>query len=429
MSRFACIFGLVLLAWAAAAQAVLTEFAHDDFSTESGQFYQGKAGASQFSYNPESGCYEIDASASDTGALTALTEGFSDYEAAVDLQFMGTTSGKDPYAGLIFHYDEAADGTSSFYLFAVFPDGYYAVWQVDRESKRTYAYKLTRSPLVNPAGTNSLKVRARGNRFEIHLNGRMAGEFSTRTEGAGGVGLFASAGTRVHFRNFVWRVEEEEYHARMLEGGAFGFVRRQNLPAAFSDDFSRRLWPQGESAGAKFSYAGRGYRIDNTEGNTMAVSYRTQPEVSSGLAALVVSSAAGEAGNGFGVAFSFQLREGYPSYYALIIARDGTYKVFRNEGSTATTLLDWRDIPFAVDFAQPVMLAAAFVRTDDGLRIYPGVNGHALTGCVDGNPLPPGGFAMIVAPLVTVVADRVMLYSFSGMEETVLAELAGGGEE
>jgi hypothetical protein len=428
MSRFACIFGLVLLAWAAAAQAALTEFARDDFSSDSGQFFQGKVGASQFSYKPEGGYYEIDATASDTGALTALTEEFSDYEAAVDLQFVGIAGGKDPYAGLVFHYSEE-DGASSFYLFAVFPDGYYAVWQVNRESERTYAYKLTHSPLVNPAGPNSLKVRARANRFEFYLNGRMAGEFSTRTEGVGGVGLFASAGTRVHFRNFVWRVEEEEYHSRMLEGGAFGFVRRQNLPAAFSDDFSRRLWPQGESAGAKFSYTGNGYRIDNTKGNTMAVSYRTQPEVSSGLAALVVSSAAGEAGNGFGMAFSFQLREGYPSYYALIIARDGTYKVFRNEGSTATTLLDWQDIPFEVDFAQPVMLGAAFVRTDDGLRIYPGVNGRALTGCVDGNPLPPGGFAMIVAPLVTVVADRVMLYSFDGMEKTVLGELRGSGEE
>ena len=429
MHRFALVLAALLFA-SGAVHAALTEFVRDDFNRDPGHFYRGTIGASHFNYHQSEGFYEIDATESNTGALTALTYEFGDYEVEVDLQFADTTTSKNPYAGLVFHYAEDEEhGLSSFFLFAVFPDGYYTVWEVDRETKRTYAYKLTQSPLVNPAGPNSLKVRARGNHFEFYLNGRMAGQFTSKLQRTGGVGLFASAGTKVHFRNFVWRVEQEEYHAKMLESGAFGFVRRRGLAAVFVDDFSRRLWPQGESAGAVFSYSGRSYHIDNTEGSTMAVSYRTQPEVSSGLAAVVVSSATGELGNGFGLAFSFRLREGYPSYYAVIIARDGTYKVFKNEGSTATTLMDWQDLPFEVDFTQPVMLGAAFVRTDNGIRIYPGVNGRALTGCVDPEPLPPGGFALIAAPLVAIEVERVMLYSFDGMEDKALAELEAGGEE
>jgi len=198
------------------ASAAEVYYISEDFSSETGYFYQGTIGETAYAYHPEGGFYEIDARKSKTGSLAALTEQFSAYEASVSLEFHDSIVSDDIYAGMVFHYQEDREGRASFLLYAVFPDGYYCVWLVDRESRRQYVYRLTRTQLVNRGGQNTLRVVARGTHFELYLNGRFVGEFSHNALNRGGVGLFASAGTQARFRSFRWRVNEEEFGERSV---------------------------------------------------------------------------------------------------------------------------------------------------------------------------------------------------------------------
>jgi len=424
------VFFLAILMTPVAARAADIYYVQEDFDGETGYFYEGKIGDASFSRNPEDGYYEIDAMKSSTGSLSALTDDFESYTASVDLQFYDSIASDEICAGLIFHYQEDPSGHASFYLFAIFPDGYYCVWFVDRENRRKYAYRLTQTALVNPAGPNSLKVMVEGTRFELYLNGMLLDNFRDASLKRGGVGMYASAGTRARFRAFRWRIQEEEYEARMDEGGIFGFVRKHELPAAFRDDFKRKHWLEGESAGARFSYSEEHYAIDNTKGDTMAVSYRTEPVVDAGLLAAVVASAEGEKGNGYGVAFRFSVKDDKPSYYAFIIARDGTYRLFRNKEGVVTQLSDWLEIPFDVDFSRPQLLGIAYIRQPGGtLLMFPGLNGRSLQLFVDTVPLSAGGFAMIVAPRVKVAFSEVRLVDFAGNEDVALETLSAAYRE
>jgi hypothetical protein len=237
--------------------------------------------------------------------------------------------------------------------------------------------------------------------------------------------MFASAGTRARFRAFRWRIQEEEYEARMDEGGVFGFVQKHELPAAFRDDFTRKHWLVGESAGARFSYGEGRYVIDNTKGDTMAVSYRTEPVADAGLLTAVVASAEGEEGNGYGIAFRFSVQEDQPSYYAFIVARDGTYKLFKNQDGVATPLCDWLEIPFDVNFDRPQLLGVAYVRQPGGtLLMFPGLNGRPLQLFADTVPLSVGGFAMIVAPRVKITLSEIRLVDFAESEDMALEALS-----
>ncbi len=428
MRRAVLILTVMLLPVAAWAADVY--YIEENFDGDSGYFYEGKMGDTTFTRYPEDGYYEIDAMQSKKGSLAALTVAFESYTASVDLQFYDSIVSDEIYAGLIFHYQEDPSGRASFYLFTVFPDGYFCVWLVDRENRRTYAYRLTQTPLVNPAGPNSLKIIAEGTRFELYLNGMLLDSFRDTSLGRGGVGMFASAGTRARFRAFRWRIREEEYEARMEEGGVFGFVQKHELPAAFRDDFTRKRWLEGGFAGARFSYSEGRYAIDNTKGDTMAVSYRTEPVAKAGFLTAVVASVEGEKGNGYGIAFRFNVQDEQPSYYAFIVARDGTYKLFKNQDGVATPLCDWLEIPFDVDFGRPQLLGVAYVEEPDGaLCIFPGLNGRPLMAFVDTMPLEAGGFAMIVAPRLNVAVSEIRLVDFAGNEQLALETLSAAYRE
>ena len=422
MRRAIIILAVLLLP--AAAWAADVYYIEENFDGETGYFYEGEIGETVFTRSPEDGYYEIDAMHSETGSLSALTDAFGNYTVSVDLQFYDSMVSDEIYAGLVFHYQEDPSGRASFYLFTVFPDGYYCVWLVDRENRRTYVHRLTQTSLVNPAGPNSIKVIAEGTRFELYLNGMLLDSFRDASLRKGGVGMFTSAGTRVRFRSFRWRINEEEYDARIEEGGVFGFVRKHELPAVFRDDFTRKRWLEGESAGARFAYSEKHYVIDNARGDTMAVSYRTDPVVSSGLLTVVVARAQGEKGNGYGIAFRFSVQDEQPSYYAFIVARDGTYKLFKNQDGVATPLCDWLEIPFAVDFDRPQLIGVAYVEERDGaLRIFAGLNGRQLQAFTDATPLGAGGFAMIVAPRLNVAVSEIRLVDFAGNEQLALEAL------
>ena len=161
----------------------------------------------------------------------------------------------------------------------------------------------------------------------------------------------------------------------------------------------------------------------------MAVSYRTEPVVKAGMVSAVIASSEGEAGNGYGIAFCFTMQENQPYYYALVIARDGTYKVFKNEGGAAQQLTDWVEFPFAVDFNRPQLLGASFVRDDIGMKIFLGLNGQMLDEVIDPNPLDFGGFALIAAPQVLIKVSGVNVFSFEGKEKEALDALTGALKE
>lgn len=406
------------------AQAASGEYyVYEDFTTDSGSLYQGVVGEATFAYYPEGGYYEIDNLKGANGVLAALTEPFSAYEFSANVEFFQSNISANAYAGLIYNYQEDAEGKASFYLFAVFPDGYYCVWAVSREGQREYVRALTATSLVNPAGRNTLKVLATASSFEIYLNGMQLERFTDYKLGQGGVGLFTSGGTRTRFRAFRWKVEEAEYERRMAQGGVFAFVKEHRLPFAFTDSFAEQSWLEGVSGRATFKYVNNQYVIDNMRGNTMAISYRAEPVVEAGMVSAVVASAEGEAGNGYGVAFCFNLQDGQPSYYAFIIARDGTYKIFRNEGRTAQQLCDWTEFPFPVDFGRPQLLGAAYVPSYFGLRIFLGLNGRMLDEIIDPSPLAPGGFALVAAPQVSLQVSSVNLISFESREQEALTAL------
>ncbi len=424
ISRIA-ILAMLVLALAGAAWAAEVFFIQEDFDGEAGYFYEGAIGDTDFAYNREDAYYEIDAMRSDTGSLSALTDAFENYTISVDMEFYDSIVSDKIYGGLVFHYQEDPSGRASFYLFSIFPDGYYCVWLVNRESRRTYAYPLTETSLINPAGRNSLKVISEGTRFELYLNGMLLDSFRDLSLDKGGVGMFASAGARVRFRAFRWRVREEEYEARMEEAGIFGFVREHELPVVFSDNFTSKRWLEGQSAKARFGYREGRYEIDNTKGDTMAVSYRAEPVAGAGLLSAIITDVEGEEGNGYGIAFRFSLHDKKPSYYAFIVARDGTYRLFKYADGTATPLCGWQEIPFAVDFSRPQLIGVAYVPEAAGtLRIFPGLNGRALEPFVDTVPLEPGGFAMIVAPKLKVTLSEIRLVDFADSEELALETLS-----
>ncbi len=419
----------VLASFTLKAQAAGTYYVQEDFTSASGALFQGNVGDAVFAYHPEGGYYEIDNLKGKSGTLAALTDSFTAYELSADLEFYQANIKANAYAGLIYNYQEDPEGKASFYLFAVFPDGYYCVWSVGKDSRRRYVQNLKATSLVNPAGRNSLKVKAAASRFEVSLNGMLLARFNDYALGQGGVGVFASAGTRTRFRAFRWSVDESQYMRKMEQGGAFAFVKEQGLPYAFSDDFKEHSWLEGVSGRATFKHESRRYIIDNMRGETMAVSYRTEPVVKAGMVSAVVASSEGEAGNGYGIAFCFTLQDNQPYYYAFIIARDGTYKLFRNEGGVAQQLTDWLKFPFAVDFGRPQLLGASFVRDDFGMKIFVGLNGQMLDEVIDPSPLDFGGFALIAAPQVLIQVSGVNVVSFEGKEQEALEALTGALKE
>jgi hypothetical protein len=113
-----------------------------------------------------------------------------------------------------------------------------------------------------------------------------------------------------------------------------------------------------------------------------------------------------------------------PSYYAFVIARDGTYRLFKFLHGTAIPLCDWLEIPFDVDFNRPQLLGVAYVHQPGGtLLMFPGLNGRPLQVFVDTVPLADGGFAMIVAPRVKVTVSEIRLVDFTESEELALEAL------
>jgi len=173
---------LAVLLLPAAAWAADVYYIEENFDGETGYFYEGEIGETVFTRYPEDAYYEINAMRSETGSLSALTDAFGNYTVSVDLQFYDSMVSDEIYAGLVFHYQEDPSGRASFYLFTVFPDGYYCVWLVDRENRRTYVHRLTQTSLVNPAGPNSIKVIAEGTRFELYLNGMLLDSFRDALE-------------------------------------------------------------------------------------------------------------------------------------------------------------------------------------------------------------------------------------------------------
>ncbi len=421
---------IALLAYfAIEATAADTYYVREDFTTASGVLFQGNVGDATFAYHPEGGYYEVDNLKGEIGVLATLTDSFSAYDLSTDVEFYQVNVNADAYAGLVYNYQEDEEGRASFYLFAIFSDGYYCVWSIDKDSRRTYVQNLTATPLVNRVGRNTLKVKADASQFEVFLNGQQLANFRDYALNHGGVGVFASGGTQTRFRAFHWNVDEAQFVRRMEQGGAFAFVKEQGLPSVFYDDFKSPSWLVGTSGKATFAYEDNRYVIDNTRGQTMAVSYRTEPVVKAGMVSAVITSSEGEAGNGYGIAFCYTMQENEPYYYAFVIARDGTYKVFRNEGGVAQQLTDWIEFPFAVDFNRPQLLGASFVRDDIGMKIFLGLNGRMLDEVIDPNPLDFGGFALIAAPQVLIKVSSVNVFSFEGKEKEALAALTGALKE
>jgi hypothetical protein len=419
----------LLVCFAFEAPAADTYFVQEDFTSASGVLYQGNVGDATLAYHPEGGYYEVDNLKGETGVLATLTDSFSAYELSADVEFYQTNVSADAYAGLVYNYQEDENGKASFYLFAIFPDGYYCVWSVDKDNRRTYVQNLTATPLVNQVGRNTLRVKANASQFEIFLNGQPLAKFRDYAQDHGGVGLFTSGGTKTRFRAFRWNVDEAQYTRKMEQGGAFAFVKEQGLPSVFADDFKTPSWLVGTSGKAAFAYKDSRYVIDNVSGQTMAVSYRTEPVVKAGMVSAVIAGSEGEAGNGYGIAFCFTLQDNQPYYYAFVIARDGTYKLFRNEGGAAQQLTDWVEFPFAVDFNRPQLLGASFVRDDIGMKIFVGLNGQMLDEVIDPNPLDFGGFALIAAPQMLIEVSGVNVFSFEGKEKEALDALTNALKE
>ncbi len=410
---------LVVLA-SSAALAASGIYVQDDFAGNERFFFQGTLGDSTYTYHSKQGFYEINAMKSKSGALATITDAFSRYEVSAEAQFYDAAPQATTYAGIVFHYAEDERQRASFYLFAVFRDGYYGVWRVDREAKRSYVFPLKKTELVSPADFNRIRVRADGSRFYLYLNGIFVGEFQDHTLNAGGVGLYASGGSIARFRSFRWRVAADEATGQIPANGPFGWLPSHDYEGVFQDDFRQKLWREGESGTADFTYTDTGYEIDNSRGTTMALSYRSRPIADEGIVLVVFKKAEGSERNGFGLGFAFDAASGAPSYYAFVIARDGTFKLFKTSDGVSEVLLPWQELPFEVDFERPVLLAAGYLREGSGLRIIVGVNGKPLASILDEKPLQPGGFALLAAPLVRTTVSAVTLLALTEKSQEVL---------
>lgn len=398
-------------------------YVEDDFSGDERYFFQGTLDDGVYTYHPEEGYYEINALESKSGALATITDRYSCYEVAAEVEFYDSAPRATPYAGIVFHYGEDERGRASFYVFAVFSDGYFGVWRVDREEGRSYVLPLKQTDLVAPASSNRLRIQAENSRFHLYLNDLFAGEFQDRALDSGGVGLYASAGSIVHFRRFRWLVEADETTGEVPANGPFGWLPYREYQVLFRDDFKQRLWREGELGEASLKYTDKGYQVDNSRGTTMALSYRSEPVADEGVLLALFRDLKGEERNGFGLAFAFRGSPGLPSYYAFVVARDATFKLFKTKEGSSEVLLPWQQLPFEPDFERPVMLAAGFIRELNGLRIVLGVNGRPVASRLDEEPLPAGGFALLAAPMLCATVSGVNLLTLDGSRESFRAKL------
>ena len=421
-----CIFPLVFVAiatlipFSGSPQNQEQYFVEDHFDGKIRYFFEGEIGTTKYRYLTEEQAYEIDGLQSDELSIAVLTDEFRDYEIEVKVEIAEGKLGKLPYAGLIFHYSENPEGKATYYALVFTQDYSFGIMRVEQEESRSYPFPMRESFALNPGGFNGFKVRVRDKRAEIFINGEFVGDFWDNKLTGGGVGFLVGAGTRARFKNFRWKILEQSYLSSMT--GTFGFMPLSKLKAIFRDDFKREEWQTGSVDGGRLYYEGNAYVLDNLRGSNLLISFREPAEVSEGVFSMVFKEVEGSEGNGFGIAFTIQ-EEPVLRFYAFVVARDGTYRLFEQSGETVRELTDWEELPFEVDFAKPLVLTAVYLIENSGIRVVYGVNGEILGDIICKGANLGYGIGLVVAPGVRVKVSSALLFALETAKADFLAQL------
>lgn len=207
MLRLAVLHALALAALALPAQAEWEDYQYESFDTTETIFPTGTFGEASYSVDSQ-GRYIVNGMESSVDSLAAINDSNSFYRVSADCQILSSTAGELAFCGLIFHYGKRpGDDKVSYYVFYVYGDGFYGVKRIINGGKSDVIIPLAQTDLLTAGEANTLAVEARGNKFDLFINGQAVNDFTDMKIDGGGYGLYISKHSIGAFDNFEVKLE------------------------------------------------------------------------------------------------------------------------------------------------------------------------------------------------------------------------------
>jgi hypothetical protein len=197
---------LLLLPLLAGAKASEWQTYLADNFTDTTIFPTGQFGEAY--YTVDNGEYVIDGQQATQDSLSALTDSLYYYYVEAQCSVSKSTAGELAFTGLVFHYKTTLQKLRSYYVFYVYPDGYYGAKRVIGDEV-TIVLPLARSTEIDTHGPNTLAVDAQGTRFDLYINGKYVNGFTDVRIDGGGFGFYVSKQTAGSFDNFKVKIERK----------------------------------------------------------------------------------------------------------------------------------------------------------------------------------------------------------------------------
>jgi hypothetical protein len=232
MLRMAVLHALALVALAVPAHAEWEDYQYEAFDTTETIFPTGTFGEAAYSVDSQ-GRYIVNGMESSVDSLAAINDSNSFYRVSADCQILSSTAGELAFCGLIFHYGKRpGDDKVSYYVFYVYGDGFYGVKRIINGGKSDVIIPLAQTDLLTAGESNTLAVEARGNKFDLFINGQPVNDFTDMKIDGGGYGLYISKHSIGAFDNFEVKLEpaplkrQEEVQRSEARGG----IKPLNIP-------------------------------------------------------------------------------------------------------------------------------------------------------------------------------------------------------
>jgi len=246
------LLALAALAGTAAATPQDVYF-QDDFSGGGERaFYVGTLDARSFQYID--GKYEIDTLDGNSYGQSVLLEDLDTYRVEVTGQMMESEDPQEAGFGLSFNYNQR-EGGSDFILLLVYDRGAFTVLRY-LDGQTSVLYTPAKTKLFNSGEAVNLTVDAANGHFTCYINGGQVCELKDERLDRGGFGVFATAGSIVHYDDFTVFAEPVDA-----------------TPEGFTDDFGgeQRLYT-GNLYDVDYRYESGRYVIDTTQTDLIGLS-------------------------------------------------------------------------------------------------------------------------------------------------------------
>jgi hypothetical protein len=370
---------MLLLPGIAGGAVPETLYFADDFSGSGERaFFEGTLEGRTFTY--EDGIYRIDTTGGATYGQSVLLDNLSTYRAEVTGRLRTTADNDGGGFGLSFGYRER-DGGGNFLLLLAYDRGAFTVLRyVDGKTEQVHPPERTR--LFESGDPVRITVEAEEGHYRCFLNGGQVAEFDEDELTRGGVGLFATAGSRVEF-------DDLRVFAELSE------------PDGFTDDFEqqRRLFA-GEYSEVGYRYEDGRYIIDTT--GTAYIGLSPYPgEVQDFELAVQAELLEGEPLGGYGIYVRDHPAAGGGFNQYRFLVSGGWFAVEKSEGDMPLALAQWVEHPAVRDGGVNDLRVRAA-----GEELVFFVNGVEVYRHTDSAP-QPGEFGLYAADGIAVAFDNL----------------------